>query len=256
MEDFANRAKYGEVMFIIHRKPPYRVYIEEGQGGAMAHVAELPGCFAVGSDAAKAVGAAPRAIGSFLAWLREHREPLVPEAYVTRPSVADLYVGEIRKEGAPFVADSKAALFDFDRETWDEKKVERLLRWLSYSRADLLSHIEGMSEAELKARYVQPDRTLWDSLWHIANAEYGYVNRIVEPSDESEAITDTEPSDVRVRLEAVREILERRVRNLPAERRSGIIYPTWANRPDEPWTLPKALRRALEHELEHLSEIK
>ena len=31
---------------MMHRKPPYKVYIEEGAAGAMAHVAELPGCFA------------------------------------------------------------------------------------------------------------------------------------------------------------------------------------------------------------------
>ena len=241
--------------FIIHRKPPYRVYVEEGQGGAMAHVAELPGCFAVGSDAAKAVGATPRAIVSFLAWLRRHREPLVPEAYVSRPSVADLFVAEVRSEGAPTVAGSKAALFEFDKAEWDDEKLERTLRWLGYSRADLLSRIEGMSEADLRSRNVAPDRTLWDTLRHVANAEYGYINRIAGPLDDAELINDTQPSDVRERLAAIREIFERRMRAIPAGRRSEVIYPTWANRPDEPWTLPKALRRALEHELEHLSEM-
>src|SRR5438876_193217 len=138
--------------FIIHRKPPYRVYVEEGLGGAMAHVGELPGCFAVGSGAAKAVGAVPGAITGFLAWLREHREPLVPEAYVTRPSVADLYVAEVRSGGAPTVAGSRAALFEFDKVAWDDEKLERALRWLGYSRTDLLSRIEGLIEAELKSR--------------------------------------------------------------------------------------------------------
>src|SRR5881392_4029952 len=124
--------------FIIHRKPPYRVYVEEGPGGAMAHVAELPGCFAMGTDAARAVGAVPREIGGFLGWLRAHREPLVAEAYVARPSMADLFVAEIRKEGAPIVAGSRAALFEFDRAEWDDERVARALRWLGYSRADLL----------------------------------------------------------------------------------------------------------------------
>src|SRR5437868_11392839 len=100
--------------FIIHRKPPYRVYVEEGSGGAMAHVAELPGCFAVGTDASRAVAVVPRAITAFLVWLRSHREPLVPEAYVTRPSVADLIVAEIRHDGTHPIAGSKAALVDFD----------------------------------------------------------------------------------------------------------------------------------------------
>jgi uncharacterized damage-inducible protein DinB/predicted RNase H-like HicB family nuclease len=242
--------------FIIHRKPPYRVYVEEGPGGAMAHVAELPGCFAVGSDAARAVGAVPRAIAGFLDWLRAHREPLVPEAHVPRPSVADLFVSEVRSEGAPVQAGSRAALFEYDRAAWDDDKVERTLRWLGYSRADLLARVEGLDDAALKAAYVQPDRTLWDTLWHVANAEYGYVNRIAGPLGGLEPITDTEPSDVRERLAVVRELFERHVRAIPPEKRSEVIYPTWAARPDEPSTLPKALRRALEHELEHLGEIR
>ena len=122
--------------FIIHRKPPYRVYVEEGQGGAMAHVAELPGCFAVGRDAARAAAAVPRAISDFLVWLRQHHEPLVPEAHVPRPSVADLFVAEVRHEGAPTVAGTKAALFEFDEAAWDDEKLDRTLRWLAYSRAE------------------------------------------------------------------------------------------------------------------------
>ena len=118
----------------------------------MAHVAELPGCFAVGTDASRAVAAVPRAITAFLAWLRSRREPLVPEAYVTRPSVADLIVAEIRHDGAPTIAGSKAALFDFDKAAWDDEKLERTLRWLAYSRADLLSKIEGLDEAALRSR--------------------------------------------------------------------------------------------------------
>ncbi len=220
----------------------------------MAHVAELPGCFAVGSDAAKAVAAMPAAITDFLAWLREHHEPLVPEAHVTRPSMADLFVAEVRASGAPTVVGSKAALFDFDEAAWDDEKIERALRWLIYSRADLLSKIEGMSEAELKETMLAPDRSMWRTLWHVANAEYGYINQVAGPSEGVEPITDTEPSDVRERLRAIRDMFERQVRALPPERRNQVIYPTWAARPDEPWTLPKALRRALEHEREHLIE--
>jgi predicted RNase H-like HicB family nuclease len=241
--------------FIIHRKPPYRVYIEQGPGGAMAHVAELPGCFAVGRDASRAAGAVPAAIAGFLTWLRGHREPLVPEASVSRPSLADLYVAEVRSEGAPTVAGSRAELFEFDKTTWDDEKLERSLRWLGYSRADLLAKIEGLSEADLKARRVQPDRSVWDTLWHVANAEFGYVRRIAGPLEGVEPVTDNQPSDLRERLAVIREVFERRVRAVPPGKRAEVIYPTWANRPDEPWTLPKAVRRAIEHEREHLAEL-
>src|SRR4051812_43130425 len=148
--------------FIIHRKPPYRVFVEEGHGSAMAHVAELPGCFTVGTDASRAVAAVPRAIVDFLAWLRSYREPLVPEASVSRPSMADLFVEEIKQEGTPTVAGSKGAIFEFDRASWDDEKFERTLRWLGYSRSALMSRIQGRSDEELRARLVGPGRSAWD----------------------------------------------------------------------------------------------
>jgi len=222
----------------------------------MSHVAELPGCFAFGSDAPRAVGATPGAITAFLAWLKSHREPLVPEAHVSRPSMADLYVAETRKEGAPTVGGSKAALFEFDKILWDDDKLERTLRWLGYSRADLLAAAAGLTDEQLKATQIEPGRSLWDTLMHVANAEYGYINRIAGPLAGKEQVSETEPSGVTERLEAVRDIFLRRVRETPPDKRAEVIYPTWANRPDEPWTLPKAVRRTLEHEREHPIEIK
>jgi uncharacterized damage-inducible protein DinB/predicted RNase H-like HicB family nuclease len=241
--------------FVINQRRPYKVYVEEGTGGAMAHVAELPGCFALGSSAPLAVAGAPRAIAGFLTWLKTHREPLVPEAIVSRPTMNDLSVAEVRRGGTPQKAGSLAALFDFDTVAWDDYKLERTLRWLDYSRADLLAKIEGMDESELKARRIDPDRSAWDTLWHIANAEFGYIDQVTGPLEGVERISEREPSDVRERLAVVREILARRARAMPAEKRGEVILPTWADKPNEPWTLAKALRRALEHELEHLKEM-
>jgi len=243
---------------MMHRKPTYHVYVEEGPLGAMAHVAELPGCFAVGSNSSKAVAAMPSAIRDFLLWLRSHREPLVPEAHVSRPNLADLSVMEVRNEGAPLKAESKglSPLFHFDEVPWDDEKLERILRWLGYSRASLLARIEDRSDEQMKLRLIAPDRSLYATLWHIANAEYGYINRIVGPLDESEPVTDEQPSDLFERLAKIRSILLRRASAVPYERRAELLQPTWTNHPDEPWTLQKALRRALEHEREHYSELR
>jgi uncharacterized damage-inducible protein DinB len=241
--------------FVINQRRPYRVYVEEGSSGAMAHVAELPGCFAMGSSAPLAVAGCPAAIARFLVWLKAHREPLVPEAIVSRPSMNDLSVAEVRRGGAPLKAGSLAALFDFDTVAWDDYKLERTLRWLEYSRTDLLAKIEGMDESELRARRIAPDRPAWATLWHVANAELGYIDQVAGPLEGVESVTESEPSDVRERLAAVREILARRARSVPPEMRGEIILPTWTAKPNEPWTLSKALRRALEHELEHLRQL-
>lgn len=221
----------------------------------MSHVAELPGCFAVGSDAPSALAATPAAITRLLAWLRAHREPLVPEAHVSRPSVADLFVADVRREGAPLVGGSRAELFDFDKDAWDDEKLERTLRWLGYSRADLLAAVEGMDEDAMNARQIAEGRSLRDTLRHVSNAEYGYINRVAGPLDSREQVTDSYPPDTRERLAAIRDIFLRNAREVSPGRRGEVIYPTWAARPNEPWTLQKAVRRALEHELEHLAEI-
>jgi uncharacterized damage-inducible protein DinB len=221
----------------------------------MSHVAELPGCFGAGSSAAQAVAATPAAITRFLGWLKAHREPIVPEAYVSRPTMLDISVAEVREDGPPVVAGSRASLFPFDLEPWDDYKLERTLRWLDYSRADLLSKIEGLSNDDLKNRQITSDRTLWDTLQHVANAEFGYIARIVGRLDEKEAVTDDEPADVRERLSVIREIFVRYARSIPPDRRAEVIYPTWAARPDEPWNLAKSVRRALEHEREHVGEL-
>jgi len=217
----------------------------------MAHVAELPGCFAVGSTAPLAVAALPGAITRFLQWLRAHGEPLVPEAHVSRPSMVDVTVAEVREGGAPFQASSKSALFTFDQEAWDDYKLERTLRWLGYSRADLLAKIEGLDEKALASRRVAPNRTLWDTLWHVANTEFGYISKVVGGIEGIESVSDNAPADVRERLAAVREIFTRYALAVPREKRGEVVYPTWSDQPDEPWTLAKAMRRALEHEREH-----
>lgn len=241
---------------MMYRKPTYRVYVEEGPGGAMSHVAELPGCFAVGSNASKAVAATPKAIRDFLLWLRSHREPLVPEAHIARPNLADIAIVEVRTEGAPMQAGSKATLFEFDAQVWSAEKLERTLRWLHYSRADLLAAIDGRSEEEVKATQIASDRTIWDVLWHVANAEYGYINCLAGHQPGEEPVTDNEPSHILRRLALIREILERCARAIPPDKQGEIVYPTWSDYTDEPWTLQKALRRALEHEREHLSELR
>jgi uncharacterized damage-inducible protein DinB len=184
----------------------------------------------------------PKAITGFLAWLRSHREPLVPEAHVAKPTVADLFIAEVHSGGTPI-------LFSFDKIPWDDEKLERTLRWLAYSRTDLFAKVSNLTEAELEARQLAPGRTLRQILWHIADTEYGYINSLTGPLD------DTHPANTIDHLATTRDILQRHARAIPQDRRADVIYPTWTSRPHEPWTLQKALRRALEHELEHLAQL-
>ena len=225
--------------FIISQPRAYHAYVEVGTGGAMAHVAELPGCFAVGSTAPLAVAALPGAITRFLQWLRAHREPLVPEAHVSRPSMVDVSVAEVREGEHPFRRAAKRRCSRLTRKggtitSWRG----RCAGWGTVA-PTCWRRLRGWTRAALASRRVAPDRTLRDTLWHVANAEFGYISRWWAGWKAREPVSDNAPADVRERLAAVREIFTRYALAVPPEKRGEVVYPTWSERPDEPWTLAK-----------------
>jgi hypothetical protein len=58
-------------------------------------------------------------------------------------------------------------------------------------------------------------------------------------------------------LEMERRTAITRLQQLTGDERSGLFHPThWIAHPDETWTARKALRRALEHELEHTAQVR
>jgi uncharacterized damage-inducible protein DinB len=133
--------------------------------------------------------------------------------------------------------------------------MERLLRLLAHSRADLLALVQPLPDEFLDW---QPDpgaHSLRRVLRHVGNAEEWYVSRLVPPETlppEWEHDKDLAPFEF---LEMERRTAIARLRQLTEEERSGVFCPSaWTRHPEEAWTARKVLRRFLEHEREHTGQ--
>jgi len=216
----------------------YRLNLEVGRDGScMAHVVELPGCLAIGATREEAVAAAPEAIARHLAWLRQHGEAVAEGEDVEVEVEETVPVGG-NFPGAP---GDQVAFFASDRERVSDEDIERALGWAEHCRRDLLNLFEDVPREALDWR---PDDTSWSIrhiLEHIASAEAFYVTRL-EPH------ADREPSPL---LGVLRDAASRRLRDLSSEERAAIRSPR-----GEPWSARNVLRRLLEHEQEHLDQLR
>ena len=216
----------------------YRVNLEVGRDGScMAHVVKLPGCFAIGATREEAAAAAREAIARHLQWLREHGEAMAEGEDV------EVEVDETVSVAGSFpgTPGDQVAFFASDRETVSDEEVERALRWAEYSRANLVALFQDVPRQALDWK---PDAISWTIrriLEHIASAEAFYITRL-----DSDA--DREPSSV---LGVLRDAAIRRLRSLSPEERTGVRTPR-----GEPWSARKVLRRFLEHEQEHLAQLR
>ncbi len=92
--------------------PRYQVNLEVGRDGSrMAHVAELPGCIAIGRTNEEAVVAAREAIVDYVKWLRRHGEPLndleVQVEVADQIAVAGCFPGTPGDQVARFESDQR-----------------------------------------------------------------------------------------------------------------------------------------------------
>lgn len=231
----------------------YAVYLEIAPDGlTMAHVPDLPGCIVRASTREAALQRLPEVIRRYWEWLRRHGEPTPPEEETVEIEVA----GESAGFG-PFVSSDAAALFPPDRSPVSLREMERYLRLMEHSRADLLALVEELPDETLDLRVSPHSRTIREVLRHIGNAEEWYLSRLLPPERLPPEWEGDETMPVFEFLEMERRTAVECLRRLDEEERSGLFYPTWwTEHPEEPWTARKALRRFLEHEAEHRDEIR
>jgi uncharacterized damage-inducible protein DinB/predicted RNase H-like HicB family nuclease len=224
------------------------VYLEmDDRGRCMAHVPELPGCFARASSRDRALDMVPAAARIYYAWLRCHGEPAPLEEASVRIEIA----GEVGGVG-PFDPGSAAALFPPDQGEITPEEVAYCLRLMAHSRADLLALVHNLPDEVLDW---QPDPDAFSIrrlLRHVGDAEEWYVSRIVPPETLPPEWEHDEDLPIFEFLEMERRTAVERLQQLTRAGRTKVFYPTrWTDHPEEPWTARKALRRFLEHEREH-----
>ena len=203
---------------------------------------ELLGCVANGKTTDEAVSATPDAIRAYLRYLKRHGEKVdANETIETR-------VAEHNTEGLF----SGQAILPPDLKPIAPRDLARYLRWLHWSREDLLALVRGIDDRRLRARPPK-GRSLHDILLHVLGADKGYVYALVGPlktmGDPTNAAERGE-LDLRVALaEARRAALTRLAALTPTERkrvrRTG----------QSTYSAFRVIRRMLEHEWEHRREI-
>ena len=222
----------------------YALYAESGpqRKKTLVHVLDLLGCVVQADTTDVAIAAAPDTIRAYLRYLRRHGENVDPnekiETRLAEHNTEGLFSGQ-----APWPQDFKPLA---------PAALARYVRWLDWSRADLLALVKGIDEKGLRAKPAK-GRSLRDILLHVLDADKSYVYGLVGPlktmGDPTNA-ADRGDLDLRVALREARAAAIDRLKSLsPAERRNV------RKAGQSTYSAHRVIRRMLEHEWEHRREI-
>jgi predicted RNase H-like HicB family nuclease/uncharacterized damage-inducible protein DinB len=211
----------------------YHIYLETSaetlaEGGYLAHAPELVGCVARDKTKEGAVEKIREAIRAYHAWLRQNNLPAPAEG-----EPVELDITEVTEGGTPTYLSDYTPLRDAE--------LDDLWHRAALSRQRLLDTLNTMPPDALGWK---PDAEAWaigDILAHIARADLWYASRLEEGG----------LPELLWRLAATRALLIRHLQELPAEARGRVT-----THDGEEWTPHKVIRRMLEHEAEHLEQIR
>jgi len=191
-------------------------------------------------------------------WLRQHGdEP--PRAKATELVVLE----EVSGMGRLGESGGEVALFRYDVKPVSEKLLEDCIRWMGYNRADLLAQVQGLP-AETMA-HVPPGkrRNITQILGHVCDAEEWYVSRLgpdaqaLYESSLGMAVKEADAQPIFERMGVVRSgCVETLNQSVPSKGDQVFTRAQYTSYPDERWTAHKVLRRFLEHEREHIYNIR
>jgi len=205
----------------------YRVYIETSpdtlaEGGPLAHVPELPGCTARAKTVDAVKDAIHQAICEYVAFLRTQGEQALPDEFDLEFEETQSYT--LAPDYAPLTPEELA----------------RAKRWLEASRRAVMA---DLADLPADAWDWKPDENDWPLriiTSHMGVAELYLTDKLIEP--------DHAPLN---RLEVTRRVSFERLDTLASEHRGRVT--TFEG---EAWTPRKVVRRMLEHEQEHLAQIR
>ncbi|MCA9990432.1 MAG: DinB family protein [Anaerolineales bacterium] len=230
----------------------YNIYLEINPAGTtLAHIPELPGLCLRGDSQEAALAALPQAIDSYFHWLQQHGEPL------PRPDTITWQVVETIHDFGPFQRGDKAALFAADKAPLSREALETHLRYAGYGRADLLALTRHLPEQLLEWQPNDQTMSIRQILSHVGGSAQWYVSRLVEAETLPPEWEHDDELGVFDFLALQQRTVSQRLRQLTEEELVQVTFPAmWSYHPDEMWTARKALRRLVEHELEHVAQVR
>jgi predicted RNase H-like HicB family nuclease len=227
----------------------YDLYLESGprRKKTMVHVFDLLGCIATGNTAAEAVAAAPDAIRTYLRFLKRHDEKVDPGAAI------NTRIAEHIVDTTTFIGQGSSYItFDPDLSPVTPKEIELYLARFHSMRETLASWVESRTDMQLDAETGDGGRPASKIVLHIANGS-AYLQPILGTFPGLPSIHHAVERGEVTLAGALRRVdttvAERLHAATPAQRRDII------QRPDHVRTMRKAIRRMLEHDWEHLSEL-
>jgi len=222
----------------------YALYLESGpqHKKTLAHVLDLLGCVVQGDTTAEAVAATPDAIRAYRTFLERHGEKL------DGASKIETRIAEHNTEGLF----SGQAIWPQDLRPLAPAALARYLRWLDWSRTDLLALVKGIADKDLRAKPPK-GRSLRDILLHVLGADKSYVYALVGPlklMGEPTNAAERGDLDLRVALKESRAAAIDRLTTLTLAERARVRKAGQST-----YSAYRVIRRMLEHEWEHRREI-
>ena len=207
----------------------YLVYIETiGDPitikGPVAHVPALPGASARGVTIEEAKENIRGAVEEYLALLRDVGEQ-VPKA----SEGIHLEFEEV---------DTTTFLTDYD--ALHPNETETLFRWMAVSRQELMDLVKNLPEEAFEWKPDDETPPVREILCHMAESDLWYTERLKQW-----------PDAPLFRLAATRGVALERLRALSDEDRARVTI-----HEGEEWTPRKVVRRMLEHEREHIAQLR
>jgi hypothetical protein len=228
----------------------YRVGIENNNDDrTIAWALDHPGCFAYGQDSGEAQRNFPQAARDYAAWIAQHGESwLDDKVEVIVEETFDVYFinqafERVERGKDTYMVES---FFVHDWKPLTPQEIERALKLLAWSRADLVSLVGGLSVEKLNQTYPNERWSINGILNHIGGAEWWYQERIGYPFPEDEKDLPADPFEG---LAVVRDHF-----NALLPKLDGVNKVIGLER--EIWSPRKALRRALWHERDHTEHIR
>jgi predicted RNase H-like HicB family nuclease/uncharacterized damage-inducible protein DinB len=207
----------------------YLVYIETVGDpitvkGPVAHVPALPGASARGKTVEEAKEHIRVAIEEYLSLLRDVGEP-VPKASE-----------DVRLE----FEEVNTTTFLTDYDAIHPNEMETLFRWMAVSRQELMDLVKNLPEDAFEWKHDDDTPRIRDILCHMAEADLWYTDRLKQW-----------PEAPLFRLAATRGVALERLRALSDKDRARATI-----HEGEEWTPRKVVRRMLEHEREHITQLR
>jgi predicted RNase H-like HicB family nuclease/uncharacterized damage-inducible protein DinB len=226
----------------------FDLYLESGpqHRTTWVFVPSLPGCVAVGPTSEAAIEIARAAIGERLDFLRRHGETIAGVDPIEIVVAEHVIEREFLGYGQQF--------FPPDAEPLTKDEARRQLRWAAWSREELVAAARAQPEP-LTVRPATGGRSAAAIISHVAGAEWAYVSSTLGTLRGGGAvIAAIERAGERPweALIAERQALMARLDAMTPEELTRVVERNGRPR----WTARRMLRRLLEHESEHVGELR